>query len=107
MRSRKDPATGCKNALLELVSLHWVERMAAAEGKEKAGRVLLDDNEESEYEGWRSISHVELGNSANILGFDCFPFLKKYFEYQSPGVRTDLDSRSTVDFECRLCLDVQ
>ncbi|RCH82039.1 hypothetical protein CU097_004172, partial [Rhizopus azygosporus] len=76
MRSRKDLATDFKNALLELVSLHWVERMAAAEGKEKAGRALLDDNEENEYE--------------------------KYFECQSSGVRTDLNSRSTVDFECRL-----
>jgi hypothetical protein len=76
--------------------------MTAAEGKEKAGRVLLNDNEENEYEVWRFISRVEFGNSADILGFDCSPVLKKHFEYQSPGVRTDLDFRSTVDFGCRV-----
>ncbi|RCH81533.1 hypothetical protein CU097_004129, partial [Rhizopus azygosporus] len=62
-----------------------VERMAAEEGKEKTGRAMLDDNEENEYEVWRFISRVELGNSADILGFYCSSFLKKYFEYQSPG----------------------
>ncbi|RCH90131.1 hypothetical protein CU097_011337 [Rhizopus azygosporus] len=98
MRSRKDPATDCKDALLELVSLHWVEHMAAAESKEQA---------ENEYEVWKFIIRAKLGSSADILGFDCSPFLKKYFEYQSPGVRTDLDSRNTVNFECRLCLDVK
>lgn len=76
--------------------------MAAEEGKEKTGRAMLDDNEENEYEVWRFISRVELGNSADILGFYCSSFLKKYFEYQSPGVRTNLGSRSTVNFECRL-----
>ncbi|CEG82142.1 hypothetical protein RMATCC62417_16259 [Rhizopus microsporus] len=54
MESRKDPATNCENVLLEPASLHWAERMAIAEGKEKSGEVLLDDDEESEYEGLRA-----------------------------------------------------
>jgi hypothetical protein len=76
MRPRKDPTINSDNVLLELTSLHWVECMAAAEGKEKAGEVLLDNDEEV----WGPISHVELGNSADILGFDYFPFLKKCLE---------------------------
>ncbi|CEJ03515.1 hypothetical protein RMCBS344292_17496 [Rhizopus microsporus] len=101
MKSRKDPTTNSGNVLLELASLHWIECMAAAKIKEKTGEILLDDNEEIEYEVWGPISRVELGNSTDILGFDCSPFLKKYFEYQNPGVHTNLDSRSIVELGCR------
>jgi hypothetical protein len=100
MKSRKDPANNSGNTFLELVLLHWVERMAVAESKEKAGEILLNGNEEIEYEARGPISHVELGNSADVLDIDCSPFLKKYFEYQNPGVHTDLDSRSIVELGC-------
>ena len=77
--SRKSPTTNSGNVLLELASLHWVECMAAAEGKEKADEVLLDNDKEIEHEVWGPISRVELRNSADILSFVYLPFLKKCF----------------------------
>lgn len=76
--------------------------MTVAEGKEKSSEAMLGDDEESEYEVWGPINRVELENSADILSFDCFTFMKKYFENQDLGVHVDLDSRSTIDFECKL-----
>ncbi|CEG72517.1 hypothetical protein RMATCC62417_08065 [Rhizopus microsporus] len=104
MKSRKDLTTNSGSVLLELASLHWVECMTAAESKEKTDEILLNDNEEIEYEVWGPISRVKLRNSADVLGFGCFPFLKKYFEYQNPGVHTDIDSRSTVELGSRISL---
>ncbi|CEG80374.1 hypothetical protein RMATCC62417_14724 [Rhizopus microsporus] len=76
--------------------------MAAAVGKEKAGEALLDDDEENKYEIWGPSSRVELGNSADILSFDCSTLMKKYFENQDLSIHVDLDPKSIVKFGCRL-----
>ncbi|ORE08784.1 hypothetical protein BCV72DRAFT_303456 [Rhizopus microsporus var. microsporus] len=97
-----DPTTDCRNVLLELASLHWAKRMAAAGGKEEAGVALLDDDEKNKYTIWGPNSRVELGNSADILGFDCSTLMKKYFENQDLSTHVDFDLKSIVKFGRRL-----
>ena len=103
-KSRKDPFTNSSNVLIELVSSRWIERAAlfGNEDKIKASKVLLDDDEENEYEIWEPINRVELRNNEEVLDFDCFPYLKAYFGIQSHGSNNAFDPEGIIEFESRL-----
>ncbi|CEG64294.1 hypothetical protein RMATCC62417_01292 [Rhizopus microsporus] len=78
IKSKKDPFTNSGNVLIKLASSRWIERAAlfGNEDKIKAGEILLDDDEENEYEVWGPINRVELRNNEEVLDFDCFRYLK-------------------------------
>lgn len=104
IKSRKDPFTNSGNVLIELASSRWIERAAlfGNEDKIKAGEVLLDDDEENEYEVWGPINRVKLRNNEEVLDFDCFRYLKAYFDIQSRGSNNAFDPESIVEFGSRL-----
>ncbi|RCH88777.1 hypothetical protein CU097_009597 [Rhizopus azygosporus] len=57
------------NVLIELASSRWIERVAlfGNEDKIKAGEILLDDDEETEYEVWDPINRAKLRNNEEVL----------------------------------------
>ncbi|CEJ01136.1 hypothetical protein RMCBS344292_15172 [Rhizopus microsporus] len=93
IKSRKDPFINSSNVLIELASSRWIERVAlfGNEDKIKAGEILLDDDEETEYEVWGPINRAKLRNNEEVLGFDCFPYLKVYFDIQNCGSNNAFD----------------
>ena len=93
IKSRKDPFINSSNVLIELASSRWIERVAlfGNEDKIKAGEILLDDDEETEYEVWDPINRAKLRNNEEVLGFDCFPYLKVYFDIQNCGSNNAFD----------------
>ena len=104
IKSRKDPFTNSGNVLIELASSRWIEHAAlfGNEDKIKAGEALLDDDEENEYEVWGPINRVKLRNNEEVLDFDCFRYLKAYFDIQSRGSNNAFDPESIVEFGSRL-----
>ncbi|KAG1207990.1 hypothetical protein G6F69_007594 [Rhizopus microsporus] len=99
------------NVLIELASSRWIERVAlfGNEDKIKAGEILLDDDEETEYEVWDPINRAKLRNNEEVLGFDCFPYLKLYLKVNTNKQRgSKIDIRKLAYFgEAILYLSVK
>ncbi|ORE15110.1 hypothetical protein BCV71DRAFT_228880, partial [Rhizopus microsporus] len=75
--------------------------------KIKASKVLLDDDEENEYEIWEPINRVELRNNEEVLDFDCFPYLKAYFGIQSHGSNNAFDPEVNTKKQRRPNIDIK